>query len=67
MKLIVDNMTCNHCVKAVTKAINDVDPKAKVSVDLTKKEVTIDGGSISQEAAINAVDDAGYQFVGISY
>jgi len=67
MKLIVDNMTCNHCVKAVTKAINDVDPNAKVSVDLTKKEVTIDGGSISQEAAIKAVDDAGYQFVGISY
>lgn len=67
MKLIVDNMTCNHCVKAVTKAINDVDPKAKVSVDLTKKEVTIDGGSISQEAAIKGVDDAGYQFVGISY
>lgn len=67
MKLIVDNMTCNHCVKAITKAINDVDPNAKVSVDLTKKEVTIDGGSISQEAAIKAVDDAGYQFVGIGY
>lgn len=67
MKLIVDNMTCHHCVKAVTKAINDLDPKAKVSVDLTKKEVTIDGGSISQEAAIKAVDDAGYQFVGIGY
>jgi len=67
MKLIVDNMSCNHCVKVVTKAINDVDPKATVMVDLTKKEVTIDGGSISQEAAIKAVGDAGYQFVGISY
>jgi len=67
MKLIVDNMSCNHCVKAVTKAINDIDPKATVMVDLTKKEVTIDGGSISQEAAIKAVDDAGYQFVAISF
>lgn len=67
MKLIVDNMSCNHCVKAVTKAINDVDPKAMVTIDLAKKEVTIEGGTISQEAAIKAVDDAGYQFVAISY
>ncbi|WP_392551934.1 heavy-metal-associated domain-containing protein [Orbus wheelerorum] len=67
MKLIVDNMSCDHCVKAVTKAINDIDPKASVSVDLAKKEVTIDGGTISQEAAIKAVDDAGYQFVAISF
>lgn len=67
MKLIVDNMSCNHCVKAVTKAINDVDPKAMVTIDLAKKEVTIEGGTISQEAAIKAVDGAGYQFVGISY
>lgn len=67
MKLIVDNMSCNHCVKAVTKAINDVDPKAIVTIDLAKKEVTIEGGTISQEAAIKAVDDAGYQFVAISY
>lgn len=67
MKLIVDNMNCEHCVKAITKAINKVDPTAKVTIDLTKKEVTIEEGSISQEAAIKAVDDAGYQYVGISY
>ena len=66
MKLIVDNMTCQHCVKAVTKAIQDVDSTAKVSVDLAKKEITIDG-AISQEAAIHAVNEAGYQFVGISH
>ncbi|OCG11482.1 hypothetical protein A9G09_11185 [Gilliamella sp. wkB292] len=67
MKLIVDNMSCQHCVKAITKAINDIDPKAKVTVDLTKHEVDIEGGSISQELAIAAVNEAGYEFVGISY
>ncbi|MCX8641487.1 MULTISPECIES: heavy-metal-associated domain-containing protein [unclassified Gilliamella] len=67
MKLIVDNMSCQHCVKAITKAINDIDPKAKVTVDLAKHEVDIEGGSISQEAAIAAVNEAGYEFVGISY
>lgn len=67
MKLIVDNMSCNHCVKAVTKAINEIDAKAIVTVDLAKKEVTIEGGTISQEDAIKAIDNAGYQFVGVAY
>lgn len=67
MKLVVDNMSCQHCVKTITKAINDIDPKAKVTVDLAKHEVDIEGGTISQEAAIQAVNQAGFEFVGISY
>lgn len=67
MKLIVDNMSCQHCVKTITKAINDIDPKAKVTVDLAQHEVDIEGGTISQEAAIQAVNEAGFEFVGISY
>ena len=65
MKLIVDNMSCQHCVKAITKAINDIDPNAKVTVDLTKREVDIENSSILQESAIVAIDEAGYQFVSI--
>ena len=65
MKLVVDNMSCHHCVKAINKAINNIDSKAQVTVDLAQKEVIIEGGTISQEAAIKAIDDAGYQFVGI--
>lgn len=67
MKLIVDNMSCQHCVKTITKAINDIDPKAKLTVDLAKHEVDIEGGTISQEAAIQAVNQVGFEFVGISY
>ncbi|AHN26703.1 hypothetical protein GAPWK_2130 [Gilliamella apicola] len=67
MKLIVDNMSCQHCVNTITKAINAIDPKAKVTVDLTKHEVDIEGGTISQEATIAAINDAGFEFVGISY
>lgn len=67
MKLIVDNMSCQHCVNMITKAINDIDPKAKVTIDLAKHEVDIEGGTISQEAAIAAINEAGYEFVGISY
>ncbi|NUF50291.1 heavy-metal-associated domain-containing protein [Gilliamella sp. ESL0250] len=67
MKLIVDNMSCQHCVKMITKAINDIDPNAKVTVDLTKREVDIENSFISQEAAITAVNEAGYKFVRTAY
>lgn len=67
MKLIVDNMSCQHCVKTITNAINQIDPNAKVTVDLAKREVDIDSKMISQEAAIAAIDAAGFQFVGIAY
>lgn len=60
-------MSCQHCVNAITKVINDIDPKAKVTIDLAKHEVDIEGGTISQEAAIAAINEAGYEFVGISY
>ncbi|OCG18170.1 heavy-metal-associated domain-containing protein [Gilliamella sp. WF3-4] len=64
MKLIVDNMNCQHCVKMITKAINDIDPNAKVTVDLTKRQVAIENSSITQEAAITAINEADYEFVG---
>ncbi|OCG21253.1 MULTISPECIES: heavy-metal-associated domain-containing protein [unclassified Gilliamella] len=67
MKLIVDNISCQHCVKTITKAINDIDPKAKVTVDIAKHEVDIENSTISQEAVITAIAEAGFQFVGVSY
>lgn len=67
MKLIVDNMTCAHCVKTITHAIKSIEPSANVSVDLAKHEVDIDSQCLSQEAAIAAINDAGFEFVGIAY
>ncbi|MWN89668.1 hypothetical protein GQ597_02945 [Gilliamella sp. Pra-s65] len=63
MKLIIDEMSCQHCVKAITKAINEIDPAVKVSVDLTKHEVDITNSTISQAAVIDAVSRAGYTSV----
>ncbi|MDF7670339.1 heavy-metal-associated domain-containing protein [Orbaceae bacterium ESL0721] len=64
MRLIVDNMSCEHCVKTVTKAINRVDPTATVTVNLSTHEVDIEKGSISQQDAIAAIEAAGFQYMG---
>lgn len=59
MKFVVEGMTCGHCVKAVTAAIQKLDGAAQVLVDLAAGTVQIDG-RIAQEDAVRAIQDSGY-------
>jgi copper chaperone len=38
----VEGMTCGHCVETVTKAVNSLNGISRVSVDLDKKQVSVD-------------------------
>ena len=58
MLLKVDNMTCQHCVNAVARALHAQDPAAQVQVDLARGEVQVRG--LSAAAAIAALADADY-------
>lgn len=40
-KLIVGGMSCNHCVAAVTEALEEIDGK-DISIDLASKEVLVE-------------------------
>ncbi len=40
--LIVEGMTCQHCVQTITEALEKIAGTNKVAVDLDKKEVQID-------------------------
>ena len=63
MKLVVEGMTCGHCVKVVTGAIQQLDGDARVLVDLAGHTVQIDG-RISREDAVQAIQDSGYTVTG---
>lgn len=57
--LQVENMSCGHCVGAVTKAVQSVDAAARVEIDLATKSVQID--SATPLAPLKAaIADAGY-------
>jgi copper chaperone len=56
----VQGMTCGHCVRAVTGALQGVDPQARVEVDLPAKEVRVDSQAEAQ-ALIEAIREEGYQ------
>lgn len=61
----VRGMSCGHCVKAVTTSIHEIDPAAKVDVDLATGRVEVDSNRPA-DAIAKAIADAGYEAKPIS-
>jgi copper chaperone len=62
MKLIVEGMTCGHCVRTVTYALQALDANASVSVDLPGKTVLV-RGDIRAPEATQALAAQGYDVI----
>jgi len=58
-ELTVEDMTCKHCVGRVTKTVQEIDPLAKVDIDLPTKKVRIDSQA-NLDRIVQAIDAAGY-------
>ena len=56
----VRKMTCNHCVRAVTAAVQGVHPAAEVEIDLGRGTVRIEG-DVDADAAAAAIREEGYE------
>jgi copper chaperone len=52
-------MTCGHCEKAVTRALQQVDPQAQVQIDRTQNHVQVES-THSREALVHAITEEGY-------
>ena len=57
--LSVTGMTCQHCVAAVSKALQAVPGVQNAQVDLAQGKAVVDGNAPAQ-ALIDAVTQAGY-------
>ncbi|WP_459207704.1 heavy-metal-associated domain-containing protein [Pseudomonas sp. MLB6B] len=55
----VQGMTCGHCVKAVTQAVQAEDAGAKVEVDLAGKQVCVDS-RLAGERILELIREEGY-------
>jgi copper chaperone len=55
----VPDMSCDHCVKAITKAVLHVEPGAVVQADLPNHRVQVTGTDARLKVE-NAIRDAGY-------
>ncbi len=55
----VEGMTCGHCERAVTRAVQSVDPTARITVDRAADRVTVE--SAADAAAVQrAIEAEGY-------
>jgi copper chaperone len=59
LQYTVNDMSCQHCVKAITEAVTQAAPGARVEVDLEHHLVRVD--QTSDDAAVtDAIREAGY-------
>ena len=59
MQFHIENMTCGGCVRSVTKAIQSVDPAARISADPTTHMVDVVTTAPRAKLA-SVLADAGY-------
>ena len=59
IELKVNDMTCGHCVKTITKTVTSLDPSAKVETDLATRRVRIESSRPAAELT-KALGEAGY-------
>ena len=60
LTLDIPNMSCGHCVRAITQAVTAADPAAQVQVDLAQRQVQVET-TVSRDAVVAALTEAGYQ------
>jgi len=59
IEFTLPDMSCGHCERAVTEAVRQVDPQARVAVDLTNRKVRIETNAPGPKLA-EALAEAGY-------
>lgn len=55
----VQGMTCGHCARAITQAVQGADSNAQVKVDLAAKRVQVQSG-LSDDQVIALIVEEGY-------
>ncbi|MBF0318692.1 MAG: heavy-metal-associated domain-containing protein [Nitrospirae bacterium] len=61
IKLTIEGMSCQHCVKRVKKAIDAIDGVEASTVDVGSASVTINDAKTSQKTVEQAITGAGYK------
>lgn len=63
----IDGMSCSHCVKHVTEALEELKGVTSVNVSLEDKNAVIEAeNDIDDETLKAAVEDAGYDVTSIA-
>ncbi len=57
----VKDISCDHCARAITKAVTSLPGVQKVKVDLGTKRVSVESNEqVTTGTIVNAINEAGY-------
>ena len=61
--LLIEGMSCNHCVASVTRALEQKKGVKVNSVEIGKAVVDFDQEETSREVLVEAIEDIGFDVV----
>jgi len=65
-KISISGMSCEHCVKHVSNALQELSGVSKVEVNLAGKHAIVElSADISDDAIKAAIDEVGYEVTAI--
>lgn len=65
-KLLIEGMTCAHCVKHVEAALNELDGVVSAKASLEEKNAVVElNQDVTEDMLKEAIDEVGYELVGI--
>ncbi|GKU27580.1 hypothetical protein CFOLD11_44070 [Clostridium folliculivorans] len=65
-KILVEGMSCGHCVSHVKEALSGLNGVTGVDINLTAKTAILEAiEDINDQEIKSAIDEAGYDVVGI--
>ena len=65
-KILIEGMSCGHCVKHVKEALSELNGVTSVDVNLATKTAVVEASvEVKDEDIKFAIDDAGYDVIEI--
>lgn len=64
-KIIIEGMSCNHCVAHVKESLSGIEGVLSAVVDLDGKYALVNVNNVSDEVLKEAIEDEGYDVVEI--
>ncbi|MBI5947117.1 MAG: heavy-metal-associated domain-containing protein [Chloroflexi bacterium] len=61
IQLAIKGMTCDHCVRAITNAVEDVEGVTTAQVSLDTNSARIEGEVIDVAKILAAIEEEGYE------
>lgn len=63
--IVIEGMSCNHCVMAVKNALGKINGVKNVEVELENKRALVEGDGLIDKDLKEAVENAGYDVLEI--